>query len=177
MEVLQRSINESITILKDPRYRGEAQKKLQRQKLCETAWQIVAFEKFSKLALASNWRNFTPRQRTEFIDVFGRFLCKYYLSKLQEKYRDERVIYLSQELLSDSRALVRVKVLWKNIEVPVEIRMLMHHGTWKAYDVIVLGVSAVMSYRQQFQAILRKDSPSQVIGRIQNRLGRQEKGG
>jgi phospholipid transport system substrate-binding protein len=173
IDVLQQTINRGIAILEDPQYQDTTQKEKQQQKLCATAWQAFDFKEFSKRVLAYNWSDFTPEQREQFVDVFARFLCKYYLTKLQEKYKNEKIIYLSQHLTADYRALVKINVLWKGQEVPVDIRMLKRDATWKVYDVIVLGVSAVNNYRAQFHEILRINSPTQVIGRIKSRIEQQ----
>ena len=177
MDILQSNINRGISILKNPDYQAAGQKELQRQELCEAARQVFDFEVFSRLVLASNWKKFTPLQRDEFTDAFARFLCNYYLSKLQERYNDEKLIYVSQELLSDARALIQVTALWKGLEVPVKIRMVMRNGAWKVYDIKVLGISAVLSYREQFREILLKDSPARVIRLIEDKLIQAEEKG
>ena len=175
IDVLQKSINTGIAILENPQYQDTTKKDRQQEILCETAWEAFDFKEFSKRVLGSNWRNFTPSQRRQFIDVFSEFLCKYYITRLQERYTNEEVIYLSQHPLADSKALVKVHVLWKGVEVPVEVRMLKRHHSWKVYDIIVLGVSGVRNYRAQFQTILLKQSPAQVIGLIENRIRQEEK--
>ena len=175
IDVLQKSINTGIAILEDPHYQDVTEKDRQQEILCEAAWESFDFKEFSKRVLGSNWRTFTSSQRGQFIDVFSKFLCKYYITRLQERYTDEKVIYLSQHSLADSRALVKVNVLWKGVEVPVEVRMLKRNDTWKVYDIIVLGVSGVRNYRAQFQTILLKKSPAQVIGLIENRIKQEEK--
>ena len=48
--------------------------------------------------------------------------------------------------------------------------MHLREGRWKAYDVSLLGISAVQIYRAQFQAILRTHSPAQVIALVRSRL-------
>jgi phospholipid transport system substrate-binding protein len=175
IDVLQKSINAGIAILEDPQYQDTTKRDRQQQILCETAWEAFDFKEFSKRVLGSNWRNFTPSQRRQFIEVFSEFLCKYYITRLQERYTNEEVIYLNQHPLADSRALVKVNVLWKGVEVPVEVRMLKRHDSWKVYDIIVLGVSGVRNYRAQFQTILLKQSPTQVIELIENRIKKEEK--
>ena len=175
IDVLQKSINMGIAILEDPQYQDITEKDRQQEILCEAAWEAFDFTEFSKRVLGSNWLTFTSSQRQQFIDAFSEFLCKYYITRLQEKYTDEKVIYLSQHPLVDSRALVKVNVLWKGMEVPVEVRMLKRNDTWKVYDIIVLGVSGLRNYRAQFQTILLKQSPAQVIGLIENRIRREEK--
>jgi phospholipid transport system substrate-binding protein len=175
IDVLQKSINTGIAILEDPQYQDITEKKRQQEILCETAWEAFDFKEFSKRVLGSNWRTFTSRQREQFLDVFSKFLCKYYITRLQERYAGEKVVYLSQQSLADSRALVKVNVLWKGVEVPVEVRMLKRNDIWKVYDIIVLGVSGVRNYRAQFQTILLKQSPTQVLGLIENRIKQEEK--
>jgi len=61
-------------------------------------------------------------------------------------------------------------VIWRNREFPVEIRMHASGGNWKAYDVRVIGISAVQIYRDQLQEIMRTHSPAQVIELIRQRL-------
>ena len=175
IDVLQKSINMGIAILEDPQYQDVTEKDRQQQILCEAAWEAFDFKEFSKRVLGSNWLTFTSSQRRQFIDAFSEFLCKYYITRLQEKYTDEKVIYLSQHPLADSRALVKVNVLWKGVEVPVEVRMLKRNDTSKVYDIIVLGVSGVKNYRAQLQTILLKQSPEQVIGLIENRIKKEDK--
>ena len=174
IDVLRKTLNLGIAVLKDPQYRDAAKKSEQQEILCDAAWQVFDFKEFSRRVLASEWQSFTPEQRREFIEVFAEFLCKYYITRLQEKYSDEKVIYLSQQLIANSRASVKVNVLWKGTEVPVEVRMLRRNSTWKVYDIIVLGISGVKNYRAQFQAILRDSTPSQVIGQIRDRIKKEE---
>jgi phospholipid transport system substrate-binding protein len=177
MDVLEKTVNLGIALLQDPHYQVASKKGEQQELLCDTAGQVFDFREFSRRVLASKWRSFTPEQRKEFVEVFAEFLCKYYITRLQERYKDEKVTYLSQHLVGNRIALVRVNVLWKEVEVPVEVRMLKRNSTWKVYDIIVLGISGVKNYRAQFQALFRNDTPSQVIGRIRDRINEEERKG
>jgi phospholipid transport system substrate-binding protein len=174
IDVLRKTVNLGIAVLKDPGYTDVAKKAEQRKVLCDVAWQAFDFKEFSRRVLSSNWQSFTREQRKEFIDVFAEFLCKYYIPKLQEKYNDEKVVFLDQQFITSSKALVKVYVLWKGTEVPVEVRMLRRSSTWKVYDIIVLGVSGVKNYRAQFQALLRDNKPSEVIERIKDRIRKED---
>jgi len=109
-------------------------------------------------------------QRKEFVRVFTEFLSKFYLGKLQEKYKDETLIYVGQELKTPTRALVNVKVVWKGQKIPVDLRMIKRKGLWKIYDIQFLGISAVRNYRAQFRFILRKETPDQVIERLKQKI-------
>lgn len=170
LEALQRSIEKGIIVLEDPRYQGDSNRQDQQQKLWEITFQIFDFEDFSRRVLAASWKKFTLQQRKEFVRLFGQFLGKFYLNRLQKKYRDERVIYVSQKMIGSSKALIEIKVLWKDLEIPVTVRMTKGSGTWKAYDLSAFGVSAVNNYRAQFKWILRDKSPEQLIEMLKEKL-------
>ena len=177
MDVLEKTVALGIALLQDPQYQVASKKGEQQELLCHTAGRVFDFREFSRRVLASKWRSFSPEQRKEFVEVFAEFLCKYYITRLQERYKDEKVVYLSQHLVGNRIALVRVNVLWKGVEVPVEVRMLKRNSTWKVYDIIVLGISGVKNYRAQFQALFQNHTPSQVIGRIRDRIKQEERRG
>jgi phospholipid transport system substrate-binding protein len=170
IEALRKGVDAGFRVLKDPEFSDPDRKEAQQQKLRIILEQLFDFRVFSKKVLASNWQKFTPPQRKEFIRVFAEFLGKFYVGKLQEKYKDERLIYVGQEMRSDTRALVHIKVVWKGQKIPVDLRMIKRKGLWKVYDIEFLGISAVRNYRAQFQSILRKETPGQVIERLKIKI-------
>ncbi len=170
IEALQKGVEEGFRILQDPEFNHAERKDTQQQKLGKILEQLFDFREFSRRVLASNWKDFTPSQRKEFVRVFTEFLSKFYLGKLQEKYKDETLIYVGQELKSATRALVNIKVVWKGQKIPVDLRMIKRKGLWKIYDIQFLGISAVRNYRAQFRFILRKETPGQVIERLKQKI-------
>ena len=174
IDALQRGVEAGFRVLKDRDLREADRKETQQLKLRIILDQLFDFRVFSKKVLASNWKNFTPAQRNEFVRVFSEFLGKYYMSKLQEKYKDETLIYVGQEMRSATRALVHIKVVWKGQKIPVDLRMIKRRGMWKVYDIEVLGISAVRNYRAQFQSLLAKETPAQVIERLKQRIEKIE---
>jgi len=171
---LQNLLDQGMNILNDPTYKDTLQKDVQRQKLSDILNQIVNFREFCRLSLASDWLKFKPQQLYEFTDIFSKFVTVFYLSMLQDKYNNEKVILIGQNLISHSKAVVRIKVFWQNQEVPVEIKMIRRGDSWKAYDIIILGISAVKFYGVQFQAVLRKETPAQIIDRLKEKIQRIE---
>jgi phospholipid transport system substrate-binding protein len=170
IEALQKAVEEGFRILKGPEFNHADRKDAQQQKLRIILQQLFDFREFSRRVLASNWKIFSPSQRKEFVRVFTEFLGKFYMGKLQEKYKDERLIYVGQELKSATRALVNIKVVWKGQKIPVDLRMLKRKGLWKVYDIQVLGISAVRNYRAQFKSLLSKETPAQVIDRLKQKI-------
>ena len=175
LEALQRGIDQGISILEDPQYQDDSQWNEQAQKLWEVTREIFDFKEFSRRILASHWKKFSSRQREEFVELIGEFLGKLNMRKLQEKYNGEKIFYVDQKLISKSRALVEIKVLWKNLEVPVNLRMKKSHGKWKVYDLSALGISVVSSYRAQLHQILQEKSPQAVIEIFKEKIREKEK--
>lgn len=174
VDVLKKSIDQSIRILNDPIYNDPHQKTIQRQALWQILKQLFDFEEFSRRVLARGWHKFTSQQQAEFVELFGNFVHIYYLSKLQEKYTNEQITYLDQNLVSDSKAVVNIEVIWKFKNIPVEVKMIKRGDSWKVYDLAALGVSAVSFYRSQFRAVLQNASPGQVLDILKGKIKRSE---
>jgi phospholipid transport system substrate-binding protein len=170
IEALRKGVEEGLLILQGPRMNDRDLKEAQQQKLRLILEQLFDFHEFSRRVLASNWKHFTPAQRETFVEVFSEFLGKFYMGQLQERYKDERLIYESQKYISPTRARVKIKVVWKGQKIPIDLRMIKRDGSWKVYDIQALGISAVMNYRAQFKSLLSKETPAQVIERIKEKI-------
>jgi phospholipid transport system substrate-binding protein len=175
IEALRKNVEEGLRILKDPEFKSADRKEAQQQKLRIILEQVFDFREFSKRVLASHWQDFTPAQRKTFVAEFSDFLSRFYLGQIQKRYKDETLIYVEQQLTSSARAQVDVRVLWKGQKIPVDLLMIKRKGMWKVYDIRFLGFSAIRYYRAQFQFILRKETPAQVIQRLKMKTEELEK--
>ena len=91
IEALQKGVDEGLRLLQGPRSNDQDSKEIEQQKLRLILEQLFDFHEFSKRVLAANWNNFTPAQRATFVELFTEFLGKFYMSRLQEKYKDENL--------------------------------------------------------------------------------------
>ncbi len=170
LDAVRQHIGAGIRILNDPYYQQPAHRSQQLLKLQQIVRDIFDFREFSRRVLASHWKKFTPRQQKKFVAAFGAFLEKFYLPRLQARYNGKHARYLSQQMIGSEKALVAIRVFWRDKEIPVALRMTRRSGLWKVYDIGVLGISAVRIYRAQFRAILEHESPGQVITRLKRKL-------
>ncbi len=170
---LEKNISRAIRILNDPRSTGDGDKAVQLQELWELLVRSFDFHEFSKRVLAKHWQRFTPKEQEAFIDVFSRFLGDFYLRKVLDLYGGEKVIFIDQTMVSDSKAVVSVEVLRKGIKIPVKVKMIETDGSWRVYDLVFLGISGVSNYRAQFRALLKNQTPAQVIAGIREKIERQ----
>ena len=175
IEALQRGIDIGISILVDPHYQDPSRKQEQEQKLWEITQEYFDFTEFCRRVLASHWKKFTSPQREEFIQLTSELLGKLNMRKLQTRYNGEKIFYIDQKIISKSKALVEIKVLWKNLEFPVTLRMKKSHGKWKVYDLTAFGVSAVANYRAQIHQLMQKKSPDEMIEIFKEKIREKEK--
>jgi phospholipid transport system substrate-binding protein len=145
----------------------------QQNTLCALAHEMFDFQAFSRLVLAADWKKFDAEEQREFTGVFSRFLCRYYLSRLQSHYRQQPIDFDSQTFASETRATVNAKVQWRDLTVPFAVRMTRREGQWKAYDLVIAGISGVLIYRAQFQSFLRQSEPGELIAELRRRVAEQ----
>ena len=131
------------------------------------------FERMTALAMGRNWNKATPEQQKLLIEQFRTLLVRTYSGALSQ-YKDQTIDF--KPLRADPAAadlIVRSEVV-RSGQVPVQIDygMTRTAAGWKAYDVIVGGVSLVTNYRDEFNEQIRSGG---VDGLIKT-LGDKNKG-
>ena len=170
---LEQNISRAIRILNESRHSEDGSQTAQLQELWELLVKSFDFHEFSRRVLASHWKRFSAREQEVFIDVFSRFIGDFYLRKVLDLYSGEKVIFIEQAKVTDSKAVVSLQVQRRGLKIPVKVKMLKRDGSWKVYDLVFLGISGVSNYRAQFRVLLKKQSPAQVIASIREKMERQ----
>ena len=122
------------------------------------------FERMTALAMGRNWRQANPDQQKRLTDEFRTLLVRTYSGALNQ-YRDQTIIYKPLRAnASDNEVVVRTEVQ-KPGGNPVQIDYSMEKtpSGWKAYDVIVGGVSLVTNYRDEFNNTIQSSGIDGLI--------------
>ena len=167
-DVLRDNVAAAIEILEDPKYLSQENLELQRDQLCFVTQNMFDIHAFSRLILTKTWLEMSERQQGDFIESLSSFLCRYYLSELQSRYTGETVEFKEQIYKSDTLANVSGLLHWKGLEIPFKVRMVKRENRWRAYDIAVAGISAVIIYRTQFQDRLKHITIDALIDEIKN---------
>jgi phospholipid transport system substrate-binding protein len=171
---LQGPIDEIIKVLNDPGYKTPDQRADQRNKIWEIANPMFDFTEISRRSVGKPWKKFSNQEKIRFTEVFSKFFGATYIDKLQGEYNNEK-IDIGKELIKGNRALVQTKLLRESTAVALDFRLKQSDGQWKIYDVLVEnGVSLVKNYRVQFASALQKESPAQLIEKLEKRLAEQQ---
>jgi phospholipid transport system substrate-binding protein len=126
----------------------------------------IDFEEFSARAVGAKWRSFTPAQQRDFLAAFSDLLYYTYYSSLL-KYSGQP-IECTKEIVSSKGDKVEVQSSFYEgkAAIPINYRMLLKDGNWLLYDLHIESISIVQNYRGQFEQMLQKQSPDEVIERI-----------
>jgi phospholipid transport system substrate-binding protein len=123
----------------------------------------------SLLVLGQNARTATVEQRARFAKAMYNSITHRYAEGLL-KYTEGRVRVLPfQGELNDKRTLVRTQVVLDDGKVvPVDYAFRKtSSGDWKAYDVIIEGISYVTNYRNQVAAEIAKSNIDALTTRLE----------
>ena len=154
-----------LKVLQDPELKQPAKGAARRQQIRAIADEIFDWQETGKRALARHWQGRTPSERQEFSALFADLVERSYVSKI-EKYSGERIVYADETVEGDT-ATVRTKLITKsNTEIPIDYRMQKEGDRWRAYDVLIEGVSLVSNYRTQFNRIIQQSGYGELLNKL-----------
>jgi phospholipid transport system substrate-binding protein len=130
----------------------------------------VDFEEAVKLAAGRSWQTATPEQRRQLAQEFRSMLIRIYSTAI-ETYRDQTMKVLPLHMAPGATEVtVRNKYLRPGRPpVPVEYAMRKTPGGWKIYDIVIEGVSLVLTYRAEFEQVARTAGIEGLIRRLQEK--------
>lgn len=170
LEALKEPVESVMHLLQDPQYKDAARRDEQRDKLWEIAKGLFDFDAIARGTLKRyRWNQFTPEQRERFTDVFTRFVAQNYFNQIQNNYQNDQVVFLRQDLMSDSKARVQTVIRRESLEIPVDYSMWRRKGRWQIYNVYVEGVSLLGNYRSEFERFLNQHTPAELIGQLEEK--------
>jgi phospholipid transport system substrate-binding protein len=120
--------------------------------------------RMTALAMGRNWRSATPEQQKQLTEQFQSLLIRTYSNALTN-YRDNKMNYKPLRINpGDTDVIVRTEVTQPG-QAPVQIDYSMEKTAdgWKAYDVVVAGVSLVTNYRDEFNDLVKKSGVDGLI--------------
>jgi phospholipid transport system substrate-binding protein len=121
----------------------------------------------AQLVLGQYWKTATPDQRKRFIDAFYKSLLNNYGAALADFTADRLKIFPSTADATTGRATVRTEVKRSSGDrVSVNYYMRRSADGWKAWDVVIDGISYVNSYREDFKPQIESQGLDAVIKRL-----------
>jgi phospholipid transport system substrate-binding protein len=122
----------------------------------------------ARLVLGQTWRTATADQRKRFVDAFYHSLLRNYGAALIDFTADRFVILPYKGEADATQATVRTEVKRSTGDkVPVNFSLRKTDGGWKAWDVVIEGISYVKSFRTDFASEIQQKGLDEVIKRLE----------
>ncbi len=144
-------------------------KKEKKEGILKTIDGLFDFNLMARLSLGKeNWKPLSKSKRKEFSKLFVERLKQSYLDKL-DLYTDEEVVVGEAKQTKKNRVEVLTFLVSKDDKKEMTYKLYKSKKKgWLVYDVVVLGVSIVATYRSQFSGILKKGSMEQLLERMRS---------
>lgn len=157
------------TIKADPELRNGNIARIS-QVVDNTVMPHVNFRRMTSAAVGPQWRQATPAQRERLQQEFKLMLIRTYAGALKQ-VSDQRVVVKPLRAAPDDKdVLVRTEVHGKGEPVQLDFRLENTDGKgWKIYNLNVLGVWMVETYRTQFAQELNKGGIDGLINALASR--------
>ena len=127
----------------------------------------VDFEEATRLAVGRGWKEASPEQRKKLVAEFRSMLVRTYSNAIGTYEGQTMKVLPSRVKPSDDEATVRNQFLRPGGKpVLIDYSMRKTDQGWKIYDIVVEGVSLVLTYRSEFDAVVKQEGVDGLIKRL-----------
>lgn len=154
-------INNILLVLKDE----SIQKEKKGEKIVEIIDSVFDYNTMSKIALGKKtWTSISKEQRNEFVKVFERKLKNSYIGKL-ELYTNQQVKIIDLLAYKGSRLQLISELIGTDDTYTINYNFYENRSNkeWLIYDVDLVGVSIIQTYRKQFSGMLKEKTFDEML--------------
>ena len=128
---------------------------------------LIDFQEAARLAVGRSWKDASNEQKERIITEFRRMLVRTYSNALG-RYEGQTMKVLPSHYKPDETDVTVRNQYIRPGQKPVELDYAMHKTDegWKIYDIVVEGVSLVLTYRSEFDAIVKQGGIDALIKRL-----------
>jgi phospholipid transport system substrate-binding protein len=147
---------------------GDKQKALKLAE--EKVLPLIDFEEAARLAVGRAWAQATPEQRKKLVEEFRKMLVRTYSNAISA-YEGQTMQVLPVRMKpGDTEVTVHNRYIRAGGKpLPVDYQMHKTDQGWKVYDITVEGVSLVLTYRSEFDAIVKQEGIDGLIKRLEEK--------
>lgn len=162
--IMQERIDESLQILK-------TQKNVQvaANEIFAFFDPIFDFKLMAQLSLSNEYKKLTQEQQQQFIKSFEKSLKENFISKVK-LYKDEKMNVIGGTQTKNNRYELKSSIILDGKENYIIFKFYESNKDWKIYDVDILGVSLIQTYRSQFADILKQSDFQTLIQKLENEI-------
>ncbi len=172
MDKVHQTVDEVLTIINNKALQPQERRTQIRQAVLKR----FGFEEMAQRSMGQHWRTLTPQQRQEFVGLFTDLLERSYTTRIENYKAGPQGVRYPKEDITGDQAVVHTEIMNERDPQPatVDYHLLHKDGDWKAYDIVIEGVSLVNNYRTQFNTIMMKDSYAGLVKQMRTKLAQEQ---
>jgi len=128
----------------------------------------IDFEEATRLAVGRAWTRASPEQKERLVGEFRNMLVRTYANAVHA-YQGQTLMVLPSRGIKDTEAEATVHTQYirsSGQKLPIDFTLRRTDAGWKVYDFTVEGVSLVLTYRSEFDAVLKQEGIDGLINRL-----------
>ena len=127
----------------------------------------VDFEEATRLAVGRGWAQAAPEQKKKLVTEFRNMLVRTYSNALQAYEGQQMKVMPVRMKPGDAEVTVHNQFIRSGAKpVVLDYSMRKTDKGWKIYDIVVEGVSLVLTYRSEFDAVVKQEGVDGLIKRL-----------
>ena len=156
-ELVQKITDEILAAIKSDKQLAAGDKQKATKLAEEKVLPYVDFEQATRLAVGRAWREATPEQKKRLVSEFRNMLVRTYSNAISVYEGQTLKVLPARGKQDPEETVVRTQFIRAGGQpLPIDFTMHQKEGSWKVYDITVEGVSLVMTYRSEFDAIVKQ---------------------
>jgi phospholipid transport system substrate-binding protein len=168
-QLVQKITNDILAAIKSDKQlaAGDKQKALKLAE--EKVLPYIDFEEATRLAVGRAWSQATPEQKKKLVGEFRNMLVRTYSNAIEAYQGQTLKVLPSRAGKSDAKdeATVRTQFVRAGGQpLPIEFQMRKAEKGWKVFDISVEGISLVLTYRSEFDQVVKQEGIDGLIKRL-----------
>lgn len=125
---------------------------------------VFDYNTMAQISLGKRWKSLSKNEKAQFSKAFERKIKHSYLDKLR-LYNNQKVTIKNLKKVKPNRITLETQVI--GVDETYKVIYLFYkkkqNNQWYIYDVELVGVSIIQTYRKQFSEFLKTKSVNQLI--------------
>jgi phospholipid transport system substrate-binding protein len=168
-ELVQKVTEEVMTAIKSDKQLAAGDKQKAMKVAEEKVLPYIDFEEATRLAVGRAWPQATPEQKKKLVSEFRNMLVRTYSNAIEAYQGQTLKVMPSRGGKEDAKDEATVRTQFTRAggkPLPIEFQMRKTGETWKVYDISVEGISLVLTYRSEFDSVVKQDGIDGLIKRL-----------
>ncbi|KPH51393.1 toluene tolerance protein [Helicobacter pullorum] len=130
---------------------------------------IFDYHLMAQLSLSKKYKTLSPSQQKEFDVAFEKNLKRSFTDKLH-LYKDETMKVLGGQKTKANRYNLKTSIILDGKIHYITFKFHEFNQDWKIYDVDILGISVIQTYRSQFADIISQEGFEKLLQKLESEI-------